>query len=245
MLARRVDNFGECTLYFPGSGARSLFDFPDVLDEVWYLKGLPLYDEITERNVESMIAAIAARYPNIPEEVLREVYEHIFTRRHWYSNDDLLKEIGNGGFYGYFSPDPQIGFLWLRAMRDEQLARDLLSKQVLDELGASDLDFNRLLAHEYIEARLEVLGYIVRYNDVLDASAMRASAHNLAPLTDPQLFPFRHYRQLSLSESEIRTIFAQWVTPVIDTSSNSIQNWMFQFVNLDELINTIASLIYE
>ena len=243
-LGGRIDDLGEITPYFPGSGARNVFDFPDVFDDDWYLKGLPLYDEITERNVESMIAAIAARYPNVPEEVLSEVYEHIFMRRHWYSNDDILKDIGNGGFYGYFMPDPQIGLLWLRAVGDEQLARDLLGEQ-LSRLGASDLDFNRLLAHEYIEARLEGLGYVVRYNDVLDTGAMRASAHNLAPLTDPLRFPFRHYRQLNLSENEIETIFAQWVSPVIDISSNSIQNWMFQFVNLDELINTIISIIYE
>ncbi len=252
----RLDEFGEAwragnyKYFVPATGLRTPQDFRlDPTGDEYYALGYPLYSNITDRSINEMVSNIQARYPEIPEQVIRTVYKHVFDEKHTIIND-------LGEFTGYFSPDPMIGFLWLRAIGSEDIARKFMddvatgtSARGLDQyivnethkdiLSLGDSNFNQLLAHEYIEARLMELGY--KYNLTTNVP-ISESAHYLSVAQFPSpRHPYSHFTAFGMDIKQVEQTFSQWMIPVMDISGN--KTWRFNFQNLDELIQTILEKV--
>lgn len=245
----QVDEFDDS--WIKGiTGSRNFDEFVDNPSrDAYYALGYPLYNEITDRNEASIIASISSNNPDIPEDVIRQIYNHVFTEHHKVS----IK--GKGLVTGYFSPDPNIGYLWLKAMGEDELAENLLREgrtmalgsgsadsvvidiQYLDLLAKNDpLYLNRLLAHEYIESELIKAGYNYNFPEHINA-------HELSTVQEPTLFhPFSSLVTNGfVSESELDELFSKWLTPTVLKGQ---QAWKFEFSNLDELTRLILSKIH-
>ncbi|MCA0453164.1 MAG: hypothetical protein LCI00_04235 [Chloroflexi bacterium] len=231
------------------TGARNVDDFAENPSrDAYYAVGYPSYNEITNRNEADIIAAISYNNPDIPEDVIKRVYKHVFTEKHEIYIDD-------GFVTAYFSPDPAIGYLWLKAMGEDELAKELLNKgrdmafrlgpeyaymarNLYDDvLSQTDqLYFNRLLSHEYIEAELMNAGY--KYN-----FPRNINAHELSTVQDPMSSknPFVSLVNNGfISTDELDKLFSNWLTPL---ELNGVKTWKFEFDNMDELISIILTKV--
>jgi len=143
-------------------------------------EGAQIYDQIV--NTAGDTARIAEQ-TGLPQSLLDTVKQHFFVQEHNLPVGPNRMELAN------FTPDPHSGQLWQAAERGE-----LTTGQAAQ--------FNRWMAHEYVESQLMQAGlpYRSAHPSVVDNMMLPTrehfGAHDLAPLMDPARAPFAHFERL-------------------------------------------------
>lgn len=146
-----------------------------------------------------------SRHTGIPKKALDLIRQHVFLWKHRIFD----REIGEMK-YGRFTANAEIAELWRNATEGTLEGEDLLR-------------FRRLMAHEYIEAKLMARGMLYQspggweYTKLGGWSYMPSpkkglGAHDLAPLADYKRPAFLHYEQ--------------WARPLSDIQKLPLEKWM-------------------
>ena len=175
--------------YVPWSGQKYVGDVDPILEKK--------YTQIRETLHDVALFLKMYRNTGISRRVLERVYKHVFHTVH------EVAVAANKVEKGYFAPDPDIGNLWTKAMK-ERLSPDELKR------------FKKLMAHEYVESKLMEQGfpYLSSHPDAWETFVLNGrvehvsrytlqhhGAHHLAPHATSD-FPLKHWKGVLVLQLE-------------------------------------------
>lgn len=158
----------------------------------------------TIRNTQGDTAKIA-RNTGIPKKALDLIRQHVFLWKHW-----MFDPVAGEMKYRRFTAHAQIARLWGAATEGTLEGEDLLR-------------FRRLMAHEYVEAKLMAQGIPYQHRgswkytksgvwDYTPSPKNGLGAHELAPLAGVDRPAFEHYEK--------------WARPLSDIQKLPLEKWM-------------------
>lgn len=188
-----------------------------MLDQNLDREAATIYEQIRSMNDDVLKIA---RNTGFPDRILTAVRTHIFFNEHSYpvAPNEIVQTR--------FQPDASIARLWIAATENS------LSPEDFNE-------FQRLLAHEYVEQALMAEGLPYRSpaptawqnydGDWINIPTPDCyGAHDIAPLTAPERPPFAHWKRLGFSTANLPLSTEGSLPPLSE---------------LDNLVNSIKKLL--